>query len=323
MSVFRFHGDLPRRLPQITRAPTCPRTRPKDVRSSALASKLRRERRVKMSGEGGLAHLAPQAAVLASPSGSAQTARCSTIQRDCLADARALPGSESPRTVPRLAGGFGRGRLTERGVRAPGPLARHSGVEANFHPRTTTPTGGPMNELTVGGRACQLSYTYQMLRRLNSTEQPGGALSRGDCMPRSVWSSLTHHFSTVAARYNELRTTDPEPIELIARSLGQLPSVTAANVGCGTGRYTMELGQRLGKRLFVYFIDRSKGMLERLRLDPNLSAFGGFDVLRSRAEILPLPDATLDCMLTFHAIHHFDVTKFLQEAARTLRSGGL
>ncbi|NLO28054.1 MAG: class I SAM-dependent methyltransferase [Actinobacteria bacterium] len=142
-------------------------------------------------------------------------------------------------------------------------------------------------------------------------------------MPRSVWSSLTHHFSTVAARYNELRTTDPEPIELIARSLGQLPSVTAANVGCGTGRYTMELGQRLGKRLFVYFIDRSKGMLERLRLDPNLSAFGGFDVLRSRAEILPLPDATLDCMLTFHAIHHFDVTKFLQEAARTLRSGGL
>jgi ubiquinone/menaquinone biosynthesis C-methylase UbiE len=141
-------------------------------------------------------------------------------------------------------------------------------------------------------------------------------------MVRNAESPLSHHFSTVAARYNELRITDPEPVDLLVRSLEGLPYVTAAEVGCGTGRYMMELTRRLGRKLFVYFIDCNDGMLEQLRLEPSLSGINGYNVLHARAEKLPLPGRSLDCMLAFNAIHHFDLPKFFREAGRTLRPGG-
>ncbi|MCL5943007.1 MAG: class I SAM-dependent methyltransferase [Actinobacteria bacterium] len=134
---------------------------------------------------------------------------------------------------------------------------------------------------------------------------------------------IYHHFSTVAARYNDLRTTDPEPVDLMARRLVGLPAVTAADVGCGTGRYAVELMRRLGDRLFVHFIDCNEDMLEQVRL--SLSGLGvtRFGTSQSRAELLPLPNGSLDYMLTFNAVHHFDLVPFLHEAARTLRPGGL
>ena len=143
-------------------------------------------------------------------------------------------------------------------------------------------------------------------------------------MPSSIRTgSLTKHFSAVASRYNQLRTTDSEPIDLVARYLPDRGLVIAADVGCGTGRYTIELGRRLGKRLFAYFLDTCEGMLECLRLDPGLSRIRGFDLLRAQAEEMPLPDASLDCVLTFNAVHHFKVAQFLREVGRVLRSAGL
>ncbi len=117
--------------------------------------------------------------------------------------------------------------------------------------------------------------------------------------------------------------TDPEPVDLMVRALAGLSAVTAADVGCGTGRYMVELMRRLGERLFVYFIDCNKDMLEQLRLDPSLLDITGFDILHSQAERLPLPDGSLDCILTFNAIHHFNLVRFFGEAGRTLRPGGL
>lgn len=136
-------------------------------------------------------------------------------------------------------------------------------------------------------------------------------------------SLISDHFSTVAAGYNALRTTDPEAVDLIARSLAGFSTVTAADVGCGTGRYMLELKRRLGEKLFAYFVDCSTDMLQQLRIDLDLLASPGFDILHSRAESLPLADESLDCMLTFNAVHHFDLTRFFREAGRTLRPGGL
>jgi ubiquinone/menaquinone biosynthesis C-methylase UbiE len=148
-------------------------------------------------------------------------------------------------------------------------------------------------------------------------------LREGTRVTRSDRDPISYHFSTVAAGYNDLRTTDPEAVDLIARSVAGLSVVTAADVGCGTGRYGVELMRRLGERLFVHFIDCSKDMLQQLRVDLDLHDIPGFDILHSRAESLPLPDGSLDCMLTFNAIHHFDLVRFFREASRTLRPGGL
>jgi ubiquinone/menaquinone biosynthesis C-methylase UbiE len=140
---------------------------------------------------------------------------------------------------------------------------------------------------------------------------------------RSGENHSSHHFSSVAARYNGLRITDSEPVDLMVSSLAGRSAMTAADVGCGTGRYMIELMRRLGERLFVHFIDCSKDMLEQLGLDSSLVGITGFDILHSQAERLPLPDGSLDCILTFNAIHHFDLIRFLREAGRTLRPGGL
>jgi len=134
---------------------------------------------------------------------------------------------------------------------------------------------------------------------------------------------IYRHFSTVAPRYNDLRTTDPEPVELMASRLATHELVAAADVGCGTGRYGVELLRLLGDRVHVHFIDSNPGMLEQLRLHLEGLPAAMFSVSLSPAERLPLADRSLDCMLTFNAVHHFRLADFSREAAWSLRPGGL
>lgn len=133
---------------------------------------------------------------------------------------------------------------------------------------------------------------------------------------------IPQHFSTIATKYNELRITDPEVVDAMAGMLAGLPSVTAADVGCGTGRYMLELMTRLGHKIFTYFVDTSRPMLEQLRAELDLRGFSRFHIVAAQAERLPIPHGVLDCMLVLNAIHHFDPGRFLQEARRTLRPGG-
>ena len=53
------------------------------------------------------------------------------------------------------------------------------------------------------------------------------------------------HFAKVAGVYRELRTTDEEPILHIRDHLAGRPAVTAADIGCGAGRYDLLLFRHL------------------------------------------------------------------------------
>jgi len=115
VSAVAFAADLPPNSPKRRKSPA-PWT---GLRHAVLGSPKRRG--------GGFAHLALQAAVLASPSGSTRTARCSTVQRDCRADARALAGSESPQTLLVATFWFLSEDRTERGgFEPPVPASRCS-----------------------------------------------------------------------------------------------------------------------------------------------------------------------------------------------------
>jgi hypothetical protein len=50
-------------------------------------------------------------------------------------------------------------------------------------------------------------------------------------LAHSSSNPFSKHFSRVAASYNELRVTDPEPVDLTARALAHLSTVTVADVG--------------------------------------------------------------------------------------------
>jgi ubiquinone/menaquinone biosynthesis C-methylase UbiE len=138
----------------------------------------------------------------------------------------------------------------------------------------------------------------------------------------SALTAIHHHFSRIAPKYRDFRTTDPEPITFIAKELDKLVSIEAVDIGCGAGRYDLLLCRYLGNKLRLTCADANSNMLETL--DEYLIRHGisNFTSMHSEAENLPFPSNALDCVCTFNAIHHFNLPDFLQESARILKSGG-
>ncbi|MHC4278077.1 MAG: class I SAM-dependent methyltransferase [Planctomycetota bacterium] len=128
------------------------------------------------------------------------------------------------------------------------------------------------------------------------------------------------HFSNVADKYRDLRTTDLEPVLYIKKSLEKLPRIEAADVGCGAGRYDLQLFKHLGDRLYLNCFDANGEMLSQLGKYLSGQGINNFRTKRSYAETLPLESNSLDCIFTFNAIHHFNLTRFLREALRALKS---
>jgi len=132
---------------------------------------------------------------------------------------------------------------------------------------------------------------------------------------------MNGHFSHVAKYYRHLRTTDTAPINFIKENVIGCELMSAADIGCGAGRYSYNLLRRLDIR-HLLCIDASEKMLrangEYLRTKKMLN----FGLIMSSAERIPLADSILDCVFTFNAIHHFNVAAFLNEATRIVKAGG-
>lgn len=141
-------------------------------------------------------------------------------------------------------------------------------------------------------------------------------------MEKSVFDDcMSEHFAKIAEKYLELRTTDEKPIQFIKNILNQ-DEINAADIGCGDGRYDMKLFQYLNHRLFLYCIDSNNQMLEQLK--KRLSQFNirNFKTRHAIASKLPLYKNTIDCVFTFNAIHHFNISEFLNEVSRVLKNDG-
>lgn len=134
--------------------------------------------------------------------------------------------------------------------------------------------------------------------------------------------NIHHHFSKIAHKYRDLRTTDLEPILFIEKKLQKYPKLVAADVGCGAGRYDLKLFQYLSKRLFLYCIDANKEMLKFLKEFLVKHKIRNFKTIKAFVRKIPIKDNSLDCLFTFNAIHHFKTSQFLKESSRILKDGG-
>ncbi|MCK4527127.1 class I SAM-dependent methyltransferase [candidate division WOR-3 bacterium] len=133
---------------------------------------------------------------------------------------------------------------------------------------------------------------------------------------------IHHHFSRIAHKYEDLRTTDLEPILFIKDKFQNLSEIEAADVGCGGGRYDLELFHHLGDKLHLTCIDYNRSMLNELIQNLKEHKIKNFKAIKALADDLPLADNSLDCMFTFNTIHHFKLLDFLKEASRVLRDNG-
>ncbi len=127
------------------------------------------------------------------------------------------------------------------------------------------------------------------------------------------------HFKQVASVYESLRTTDEAPVRWLRRLLPEQP-ISGVDVGCGTGRYSKLLRALLPEGSLLIASDISAAMLAELRSGNHGSS--RVVPLLSAAEVLPLRASSLDLVTSFNSVHHFDLSRFLADAARVLRPDG-
>ena len=129
------------------------------------------------------------------------------------------------------------------------------------------------------------------------------------------------HFSRVAKIYRQVRTTDEAPIRFIRDDLDGLASVTAADFGCGAGRYDLLLFRHL-PNLRLTCIDSNEDMLGELSRHMSSHGICDYQAVASCVEDLDLDNGSFDCVVSFNAVHHFHFPTFLEKAGRAVKRGG-
>lgn len=137
-----------------------------------------------------------------------------------------------------------------------------------------------------------------------------------------AFPSMQDHFSLIAPTYKNLRTTDLAPVLHIKERLNHLTTILAADIGCGSGRYQAQLLQHLRGRLHFLCVDYSQTMLRQLTECLTQQNIRAFQPIRASAMNLPVRDTAVDCVLTFNAIHHFEIQAFFREANRVVKDDG-
>jgi ubiquinone/menaquinone biosynthesis C-methylase UbiE len=131
-----------------------------------------------------------------------------------------------------------------------------------------------------------------------------------------------NHFSKIASKYKDLRTTDTDHIQYIKNQLSKKSQITMADIGCGDGRYSIELLKRLGDDCYLHCIDFNENMIKYLKTYLVNQGVFNFRAAPGDASKLPLESESMDYIVTFNAIHHFDIQKFLAEVYECLKDDG-
>ncbi len=102
-----------------------------------------------------------------------------------------------------------------------------------------------------------------------------------------------------------------------------LPSEICVDLGSGRGKDCIKLAEQVGPSGHVFGIDISEGMLEKARTTIVEKGIENIDLLRSAIEIIPLPDDSVDLLISNCTINHTEnKTAVWNEVFRTLKCGG-
>jgi len=121
------------------------------------------------------------------------------------------------------------------------------------------------------------------------------------------------HFSALAARYAAYRPHYPQELVAVLADRCQRHDV-AWDIGCGNGQLSVALAARFAR---VIATDPAQAQLDHAERDPRV------EYQRSLAEDSQLPEASVDLAVAAQAAHWFDWPRFVVEARRVVRPGGL
>jgi ubiquinone/menaquinone biosynthesis C-methylase UbiE len=126
-------------------------------------------------------------------------------------------------------------------------------------------------------------------------------------------ASFPDHFSALAARYAAYRPHyPPELVTVLADRCARHD--VAWDVGCGSGQLSVALATRFD---WVIASDPAAAQLAHAEQAPRV------EYRCVPAEASELPDASVDLAVAAQAAHWFDWPRFVPEAGRVVRPGGL
>lgn len=139
-------------------------------------------------------------------------------------------------------------------------------------------------------------------------------------MPSQRAAAVTRLFDRVSAVYDTPAVQSlmyRPPQDEIIGELRRRRAQRVADVGCGTGILATRIHDELHPDM-VYGFDPSEGMLEHARQRSTAVRW-----MLARSESLPLPDESLDAVVSSHAFHFFEQPAALGEFHRVLVPGGV
>ena len=123
----------------------------------------------------------------------------------------------------------------------------------------------------------------------------------------------------IDALESEDRKTWQNPEEILGM-LELKPSYVVADLGCGSGYFTVPISRKVKK---VYGIDVQKEMLEFLEEKIQTQKILNIETLRSKENEIPLQNESVDLLLSVNTLHEFrDKEKIINEMRRVLNPEG-
>ncbi len=120
----------------------------------------------------------------------------------------------------------------------------------------------------------------------------------------------------------------PDATRLTRDFLGQLAirsGMHVLEVGCGTGRVTLDLGlhRQVGGTGRLVGLDPSRSLLNQLEAKRQAAGIGHVETVQGVAEHLPFADQTFDACVAVASLHFTNVEQAVQEMVRVTKPGGL
>lgn len=122
-------------------------------------------------------------------------------------------------------------------------------------------------------------------------------------------------YDSIGQQYSKFRHPDSRIVNLLLELLKLPANSTIADIGAGTGNYSRAIA---AQGFQVYAVEPSSVMRAQAIEHPHVKWFTGY------AEDLPLPEASVDGVISILTIHHFsNLEKAIREMHRILRGGAM
>ena len=109
----------------------------------------------------------------------------------------------------------------------------------------------------------------------------------------------------------------------IAAAVGLRPGMTMADIGAGTGLFTLSFSQAVGPNGKVYAVEIAKNFLEHIKARAAKANASNVETILCTEKSVELPEASIDLAFICDVYHHFEFpTATLATLHKALKPGG-